>query len=339
MKIKIVSFFHKSSDYTTTLQDIFWKRGVDAEVIRFPKLHLFQCTTKKIRQIKQILKKTTENEFSIFIPYPAELFLEEADFMILFSAYRSWYNAEKMKVIPNIWTPVLPTQNENLSVWEQKPALNIGFMGKSYTNSRLTKIIRALPKPLKQKLLKGDYLRNTSLIGISNSFGLRRSLAYLNGSVRIELLKSLMDIKKEQNSQQAFNLDIVTREYFGGSKFGWLIEEYTNHMMRNTYILCPRGAENYSYRFYETLSYGRVPVLIDTDVVLPPGINWKELAVIVPYDQISNLKKFIEEDYFNKSDTEFLERQKKAIETMENLRQMEWLKDVADVIMKKINRL
>lgn len=337
MKIKFVTFSTTRFDFTNTLQDIFLKIGIDSSAIRVPNLYLWEFTTKKIREIKQILKKTTENEFSIFIPNTTELFLKEADFTILFSGYRSWYNADKMRVIPHIWTPNLPVQNEKFQVWDQKPSLNIGFMGKSYTNSKLAKITSTLPKPLKKKLLKGNHLNNIQLLGLSNDLGM--SLTYLNSFARVETLKSLMNIK-EQNGQQAFKVDIAIRNALaGGSNVDKELKEYVNHMMRNTYILCPRGAENFSYRFYEALSYGRVPVLIDTDVVLPPGINWQELAVIVPYDQISNINKFIEEDYFNKSEAEFLERQKKAIETMENLRQMEWLKDVADVIMKKINRL
>ena len=42
---------------------------------------------------------------------------------------------------------------------------------------------------------------------------------------------------------------------------------YISHLERMTYVVCPRGVENFSIRVYEALKYGRVPVIIDTDMV------------------------------------------------------------------------
>ena len=45
--------------------------------------------------------------------------------------------------------------------------------------------------------------------------------------------------------------------------------EYFENMESNIFIFCYRGAGNFSYRFYETLMMGRIPILIDTDCVIP----------------------------------------------------------------------
>lgn len=45
--------------------------------------------------------------------------------------------------------------------------------------------------------------------------------------------------------------------------------EYINNILESDYTICMRGAGNYSYRFYETLCLGRIPVFIDTDCLLP----------------------------------------------------------------------
>lgn len=66
-------------------------------------------------------------------------------------------------------------------------------------------------------------------------------------------------------------------------------------MLRNEFIFCPRGTGNFSNRFYETLCYGRVPVILNTDMELPfeNKINWKDFIVIsqtinkIPEDVIS----------------------------------------------------
>ena len=46
-------------------------------------------------------------------------------------------------------------------------------------------------------------------------------------------------------------------------------KEYFENMENNIYTFCYRGAGNFSYRFYETLMMGRIPVFIDTDCVIP----------------------------------------------------------------------
>lgn len=48
------------------------------------------------------------------------------------------------------------------------------------------------------------------------------------------------------------------------------------------YQLCCRGAGNFSHRFYETLMYGRIPVLLDTDIPLPceGEIDWGNYIVL-----------------------------------------------------------
>jgi hypothetical protein len=44
---------------------------------------------------------------------------------------------------------------------------------------------------------------------------------------------------------------------------------FYQNLEQNLYTICCRGTENYSVRFYETLCMGRIPVVVDTDLVLP----------------------------------------------------------------------
>jgi hypothetical protein len=104
-------------------------------------------------------------------------------------------------------------------------------------------------------------------------------------------------------------------------------------LQRNTYIVCPRGTENYSFRIYEALNSGRIPVIIDTDIVLPEQIDWRRLAIVVPYDSLKRIYDIILNDYELRSTEEFLERQQKAFSTMLSLRTMSWVTDVADKLL------
>jgi hypothetical protein len=64
--------------------------------------------------------------------------------------------------------------------------------------------------------------------------------------------------------------------------------EYVDSVFRCDYALCVRGAGNWSFRFFEALSAGRIPVLIDTDSVLPLSdtVNWEGHVCRVPIDRI-----------------------------------------------------
>ena len=59
--------------------------------------------------------------------------------------------------------------------------------------------------------------------------------------------------------------------------------EFVDNLRRSDYVLCARGGGNFSYRLYEALSAGRIPLFVDTDCVLPfeDEIDWRALCVWV----------------------------------------------------------
>lgn len=61
--------------------------------------------------------------------------------------------------------------------------------------------------------------------------------------------------------------------------------EYAQNMMASPYALVARGAGNFSYRLYEVLSCGRIPVFIDTDCILPfdEFLDWKKYLLWIDY--------------------------------------------------------
>ena len=58
------------------------------------------------------------------------------------------------------------------------------------------------------------------------------------------------------------------------------VSEHRIQMVKGTF--CPRGTGNFSIRFYEAICLGRIPVILNTDIILPFAkyIPWNELCVI-----------------------------------------------------------
>lgn len=63
--------------------------------------------------------------------------------------------------------------------------------------------------------------------------------------------------------------------------------QFYNNIKDSDYVVCMRGAGNFSTRFYETLAMGRIPVFVNTDCLLPldDKINWNEHVVWVEYNE------------------------------------------------------
>jgi hypothetical protein len=69
---------------------------------------------------------------------------------------------------------------------------------------------------------------------------------------------------------------------------------------------------NYSIRFYETLSCGRIPVFVNTDCVLPfeEWIDWKSYCVWVEAHEVARAAEKVAEFHDGLSDAEFRDRQR-----------------------------
>jgi len=123
--------------------------------------------------------------------------------------------------------------------------------------------------------------------------------------------KNCIEILKNNNQIQT---NFIIRDCFwGGSPHNQQVRtEYINNIINSDLVLCTRGAGNFSYRLYETLSCGRIPIFVNTDCVLPceDRIDWKKLCVFV--DSPEELNNKINEFWQNASPTDYINRQKEA---------------------------
>jgi Exostosin family len=302
--------------------------GCKVEVVRFP--FFWAPTTEGLNSLRALLRKKSAGQFLIFGPDNAELFLKEPDLTLAYSAYRGWYNSEKIRVIPHLWGPTNAPESTDHLAWSTKPPLRIGFMGTSHETSRLAQIVRVSPKWIRTWFLNGKYLRFPRLRALMNDRGF--STQHISAFARMEALNI---VKQKSPSYSGVELEIVERQDFTGSQQER--DEYIDCLSKNTYILCPRGSENFSFRMYEALSFGRVPVIIDTNMVLPPEVNWDRLAVRVPYGSIDNILGLIQQDYNRQSEAAFLARQQESFSVMADLRTMRWVRALAHELVQHVN--
>ena len=110
-------------------------------------------------------------------------------------------------------------------------------------------------------------------------------------------------------------------QFLGGAVAGGAVDvatmqrvrlEYVRNMVESDYVLCARGAGNFSYRLYETLSCGRIPVFVDTDCVLPLDFaaDWRAHCVWVDESELDSIGDRVAEFHEALGDDEFVDLQR-----------------------------
>lgn len=66
-------------------------------------------------------------------------------------------------------------------------------------------------------------------------------------------------------------------------------ELYRNVMANSKFSLCPRGLGVSSWRLFETMRAGRVPVIISDDWVAPKGPRWESFSLRIRESQVASI--------------------------------------------------
>ena len=171
-------------------------------------------------------------------------------------------------------------------------------------------------KNLKNRIgtsLKNSVLTLGTMMGISDLQARKKGITF-----RMNALRHLQDSDIVEPNF------IIRSSYSGNAKTlktdpEQTRQEYVDNMLQSDYALAIKGDGNYSYRFYEALSLGRIPVLLDTDCALPLAdtIDYKAFTVRVPYWDVYAIDHYVKAHYESVTDEEFQEAQRKAREAFE----------------------
>ncbi len=72
-------------------------------------------------------------------------------------------------------------------------------------------------------------------------------------------------------------------------------ERFGKVVARSKFVLCPRGWGTSSFRLYETLAAGRVPVVISDDWMPSPADDWNACSVRVAQNDVASIPALLEE--------------------------------------------
>ena len=128
--------------------------------------------------------------------------------------------------------------------------------------------------------------------------------------------KALKALSRDARSETKF----IIRDSFSGNANtisgdpAQLRQEFIDSIVSADFVLAPKGDANFSSRFYETLSLGRIPVLIDTDMVLPfaEAIDYEAFVVRVPFTEVDRVGEYITRFYDSKTEDEWQAAGKQA---------------------------
>lgn len=129
--------------------------------------------------------------------------------------------------------------------------------------------------PLQDGNLEYDQIRyHTSFVGFPGSHPVRVRL--------VDALTSVTDLQLFVKTNPLFH------GHFDEAERKRLLESYNSVMRQSLTVLCPRGAAENTVRFFETMAFGRIPVLIADDAVLPGEsfINYDDFIIRVPEAQV-----------------------------------------------------
>lgn len=193
--------------------------------------------------------------------------------------------------------------NGNVQVRSKRPRPCVGFCG-HVTDLSMLKVISNRVSSNSKNILR-KLLDSTS----------NMALCYENKDSSARS-KAIQILSKSDLVETNF---VIRNKFWGGVNFqrdisGSLYnarQEFVKNILDSDYVICARGAGNFSYRLYETLCCGRIPIFIDTDCVLPYDfmIDWKKYCVWVPQNKIHNISEFIMDFHESMSDSDFIDKQ------------------------------
>lgn len=101
-----------------------------------------------------------------------------------------------------------------------------------------------------------------------------KSLSFVQSPFRSSVyLHRKLSLRKLKRLKNEFKIVCTERDTFtllpDNKNLNLNIHEYQENLSQSDYILCPRGFGNVSMRFYETLSSGATPLLIESGTKLP----------------------------------------------------------------------
>lgn len=186
-----------------------------------------------------------------------------------------------------------------------KNNLNTTYLNGQYSSKPIIGFCGLAIKSKKNAIIeiaKQIYRNLTGYMGFNNHEPQKiLATSYLRASV-LQFLENNIAIDSRFIKRQKYRAGVTKHK-----ETHYTTIEFYNNILESQYVLCVRGAGNFSVRFYETLMMGRIPLYVHTDGYLPLSdiIDWKDHVVWVDYKDRQNISQIVL-DFHEKLDQESL---------------------------------
>jgi hypothetical protein len=100
----------------------------------------------------------------------------------------------------------------------------------------------------------------------------------------------------------------ILRDHYGGKQSNAdAVRAYVENLRDTDYTVCMRGTGNYSIRFCEILSMGRIPIFVDTDCALPYDfeVDWRAALLWVDARDLDRIGQIVADFHARLSPDDF----------------------------------
>lgn len=268
----------------------------NADIIILPMSWNYYVITKQTPKAEKLIQEAKEYNKRVVIVITGDYGVAIPNFQNVLTlrtgGYRTKLNCTHYGIPVFIDDPMkrIYDTTDVLLNYNQKPI--IGFCGQ--TNE-------ALKNALKE-IVKVSYRNLAYYIGISNQLPQQIQSTSFNRSRVLNIVKISKTLTANFIERKQYRAGVVSKE----DRVKTELEFYDN-ILNSNYVVCIRGAGNFSVRLYETLAMGRIPVFINTDCVLPllKDIDWKKHAVWIEFNELNKLEEKIVEFHNRFSEEEF----------------------------------
>lgn len=267
----------------------FHRTSIDeADYIVSPVSWVYKGNNEAICRLNKLAKAHNKPLIVFYETDPIEPLPEEFSNAIIFRT-----SLNRSKCLKNEYAfPAFIEYDQNYTLetiaWSEGP--RVGFCGyvdnSFYTKSKLKSFFKRVGYQYILANPKLNYVLNKLGIYITKHEGRKirtQALALLNQDARI--YTDFISRDKHYNGLGDVSPEVYQKHFEESRK------TFRENILSNHYTLAPRGGGNYSYRLYEILAFGRVPVFINTDCLLPyhDTIPWKEHCIWVEEKDICEL--------------------------------------------------
>ncbi len=276
----------------------------EADYILIPHaVRSIDINTQKYLDEIRVLAKKYDKKVLVFIggDMSHDVFID--DMIVMKGSQYKYMMRDNEIIVPPYAEDLLESDEIEIRKKDAKPI--IGFCGWAGVSTR-EQLLKYHVKNILINLKKIIYPFSYQEVHKKGLFFRRKAIRVLNNS---KLVKTNFIIRKSFSaSAKTISLDPVVAR-----------KEYRENIINSDFVLTPKGDANFSVRFYEVLTLGRIPILIDTETVLPLEnfIDYSKFILRIKHKDIRKLPELISRFYANLTPDQFADMQKKAREAYE----------------------